>query len=74
MINLSLALVASRMFPNNSEIKTLSDGSIQIHWTEENRENSITFFSAENAAKMRQITKNDNGVVWIGDVRLSSTN
>jgi hypothetical protein len=56
-----------------AEKRMLSDGSIQFHWEADGRENSITIFSPENAAKMREFTKNCNDIVWAGDVRFSST-
>lgn len=61
------------MFPGAGK-RILSDGSIQFRWIDGDRENSITIFSSENAAIMREMTKNCNDIRWLGNVRFSSTN
>lgn len=61
------------MFPG-AEKRVLSDGSIQFFWKDGSRENSITIFSPENAAQMKEFTKNCNDIRWLENVRFSSTN
>ena len=59
------------MFPHAKQ-RTIGYGE-QIHWHDNEQENSITIFPRKHVAEMKRLSANMNDVRWQGNVRFSST-
>ena len=72
--NTESLLAHFKLMVPHAEVRWLNQDCAQLFWDHnDGRENSITIFSPEEAAQMKMLTKHDNDIKWIDNVRFSST-